>query len=165
MILGVVHRSPGICFKADETPRKPQLGDRLIHGMISKSRCLHQMVGLPTLKLFSQTHAHKVYSYILRCCVCRSSRNHEYLSECEPKFEVESSEMNIPHGLLCYQTLTNIYNWRLTELHGQMIIFVKSDRPCVSKGKLVIIHKLAPLLISFDVFEYSPKSKNIYWTR
>jgi hypothetical protein len=26
MILGDVHRSPGICLKAKENPRKPQLG-------------------------------------------------------------------------------------------------------------------------------------------
>ena len=30
MILGVVHRSPGICLTAEENPRKPQLGDRLM---------------------------------------------------------------------------------------------------------------------------------------
>ena len=28
MILGAVHRSPGIWLTAEETPRKPQLGDR-----------------------------------------------------------------------------------------------------------------------------------------
>ena len=28
MFLGAVHRSPGICLTAEETPRKPQLGDR-----------------------------------------------------------------------------------------------------------------------------------------
>ena len=28
MILGAVHRSPGICLTAEENPRKPQLGDR-----------------------------------------------------------------------------------------------------------------------------------------
>ena len=27
MILGAVHRSPGICLTAKENPRKPQLGD------------------------------------------------------------------------------------------------------------------------------------------
>ena len=27
MILGAVHRSPGICLTAEENPRKPQLGD------------------------------------------------------------------------------------------------------------------------------------------
>ena len=32
MILGAVHRSPGICLTAEENPRKPQLGDRLIKG-------------------------------------------------------------------------------------------------------------------------------------
>ena len=29
MILGTVHRSPGICLTAEENPRKLQLGDRL----------------------------------------------------------------------------------------------------------------------------------------
>ena len=28
MILGAVHRSPGICLTAKENPRKPQLGDQ-----------------------------------------------------------------------------------------------------------------------------------------
>ena len=30
MILGAVHRYPGICLTAEENPRKPQLGDRLM---------------------------------------------------------------------------------------------------------------------------------------
>ena len=30
MILGAVHRSPGICLTAEENPRKPQLEDRLM---------------------------------------------------------------------------------------------------------------------------------------
>jgi hypothetical protein len=30
MILEAVHRSPGICLTAEENPRKPQLGDRLM---------------------------------------------------------------------------------------------------------------------------------------
>ena len=30
MILGAVHRCPGICLTAEENPRKPQLGDRLM---------------------------------------------------------------------------------------------------------------------------------------
>ena len=33
MILGAVHRSPGICLTAEENPRKPQLGDRLMKGL------------------------------------------------------------------------------------------------------------------------------------
>ena len=33
MILGVAHRSPGICLTAEENPRKPQLGDRLMKGL------------------------------------------------------------------------------------------------------------------------------------
>ena len=28
IILGAVHRSPGICLTTEENPRKPQLGDR-----------------------------------------------------------------------------------------------------------------------------------------
>ena len=30
MILEAVHRSPGLCLTAEENPRKPQLGDRLM---------------------------------------------------------------------------------------------------------------------------------------
>ena len=30
IILGAVHRTPGICFTAEENPRKPQLGDNLM---------------------------------------------------------------------------------------------------------------------------------------
>ena len=33
MILGAVHRSPGICLTAEENPRKPQLEDRLMKGL------------------------------------------------------------------------------------------------------------------------------------
>ena len=33
MVLGAVHRSPGICLTAEENPRKPQLGDRLMKGL------------------------------------------------------------------------------------------------------------------------------------
>ena len=33
MILGAVHRSPGICLTAEENLRKPQLGDRLMKGL------------------------------------------------------------------------------------------------------------------------------------
>ena len=33
MIPGAVHRSPGICLIAEENPRKPQLGDRLMKGL------------------------------------------------------------------------------------------------------------------------------------
>ena len=33
MILGAVHRSPGICLTAEENPRKPQLGDRPMEGL------------------------------------------------------------------------------------------------------------------------------------
>ena len=31
MILGAVHRSPGICLTAEKNPSKPQLGDRRSH--------------------------------------------------------------------------------------------------------------------------------------
>ena len=37
MILGAVHRSPGICLTAEEYPGKPQLGDRLSKGMCEQS--------------------------------------------------------------------------------------------------------------------------------
>ena len=37
MILEVVHRSPGICLTAEENPRKPQLGDRLMKGLCDQS--------------------------------------------------------------------------------------------------------------------------------
>ena len=33
MILGAVHRSPGICLAAEENPGKPQLGYRLMKGL------------------------------------------------------------------------------------------------------------------------------------
>ena len=38
MILGAVHKSPGICFTAEENPRKPQLGDRLMKGLCDRNR-------------------------------------------------------------------------------------------------------------------------------
>ena len=41
MILGAVHRSPGICFTAEENPKKPQLGDRVMKGLYDQSS--HQM--------------------------------------------------------------------------------------------------------------------------
>ena len=37
VILGAVHRSPGICLKAEENPRKSQLGDRLMKGLCDQS--------------------------------------------------------------------------------------------------------------------------------
>ena len=37
MILRAVHRSPGICLTAEENPRKPQLGDRLMKGLCDLS--------------------------------------------------------------------------------------------------------------------------------
>ena len=37
MILGAVHRSPGICLNAEENPRKPQLGGRLMKGLCDQS--------------------------------------------------------------------------------------------------------------------------------
>ena len=37
MILGAVHRSAGICLKAEENPRKPQLGDRVMKGLCDQS--------------------------------------------------------------------------------------------------------------------------------
>ena len=38
MILGVVHRSPGICLTAEENPRKPQLRNRLMKGCANSHR-------------------------------------------------------------------------------------------------------------------------------
>ena len=37
MILKAVHRSPGICLTAEESPRKPQLGDCLMKGLCDQS--------------------------------------------------------------------------------------------------------------------------------
>ena len=37
MILGAVHRSPGICLRAEEIPRKPQLGECLMKGLCDLS--------------------------------------------------------------------------------------------------------------------------------
>ena len=37
MILGAVHRAPDICFTAEENPRKPQLGNRLMKGPCDQS--------------------------------------------------------------------------------------------------------------------------------
>ena len=38
MILGAVHRSPGICLTAEENPRKTQLVDSLKKGQCDKSQ-------------------------------------------------------------------------------------------------------------------------------
>ena len=37
MILGAMHSSPGICLTAEENPRKPQPGDRLMKGLCGQS--------------------------------------------------------------------------------------------------------------------------------
>ena len=37
MILGAVHRSPGICLTAEENLKKPQLGDHLMKGLCNQS--------------------------------------------------------------------------------------------------------------------------------
>ena len=37
MVLGAVDRSPGICLTAEENPRKPQLGDRVMKGLCNQS--------------------------------------------------------------------------------------------------------------------------------
>ena len=37
MILGALHRSPDICLKPEENPRKPQLVDRLMNGLCDQS--------------------------------------------------------------------------------------------------------------------------------
>ena len=36
MIRRAVHRSPGICLTAEENPRKPQLGNRLMKGLCNQ---------------------------------------------------------------------------------------------------------------------------------
>ena len=50
MILGAVHRSHGICLIAEEKPRKPQLGDRLMKGLFDQSS---PQMGVPFLKMRS----------------------------------------------------------------------------------------------------------------
>ena len=45
MILGAVHRPPGICLTAEENPRKPKLGDCLMKGLCDQS--LPQMGSFP----------------------------------------------------------------------------------------------------------------------
>ena len=37
MVMGAVHRSPGICLTAEENPGKPQPGDRLMKRMCDQS--------------------------------------------------------------------------------------------------------------------------------
>ena len=37
MILGAVHRSPGICLTPEENPEKSPLGDRLMKGLCEQS--------------------------------------------------------------------------------------------------------------------------------
>ena len=37
MIPGAVHRSPGICFKVEENPGNPQLGNRLMKELCDQS--------------------------------------------------------------------------------------------------------------------------------
>ena len=37
MILEAVHRSPGICLTVEKTPRKSQLGERLMKGLCDQS--------------------------------------------------------------------------------------------------------------------------------
>ena len=46
MILGTVNRSPGICLSAEESPRKPQLGDHLMRTVIASN-------GVPFLQMRS----------------------------------------------------------------------------------------------------------------
>ena len=45
MIIEAVHRSPDIYLTAEESPRKPQLGDRLMKGLCDQSS--PQMGSLP----------------------------------------------------------------------------------------------------------------------
>ena len=44
MILESVHRSPGICLTAEDNPRKPQLGDRVMKELCDQPS--HQMKSL-----------------------------------------------------------------------------------------------------------------------
>ena len=48
MILEVVQRPPGICLTAEENPRQPQLGDRLMEGRCDQSS--PQMGSLSTMR-------------------------------------------------------------------------------------------------------------------
>ena len=50
MILGAVHRSPGIFLTAEENPRKPQLGDSLMKALF---RPLIASNGIPFLQMRS----------------------------------------------------------------------------------------------------------------
>ena len=53
MILGAVHRSPGICLTDEENPRKPQLGDRLMKGPCDQSSPqIRSLVENKTIVLF-----------------------------------------------------------------------------------------------------------------
>ena len=56
MILGAAYRSPGICLTAEETPKKPQQGDRLMKGLCDHS--LSQMGPFPPndVSSFIETH-------------------------------------------------------------------------------------------------------------
>jgi hypothetical protein len=49
IILGAVHRSPGICLTAEENPRKPQLGYHLMKGLCDQSASN----GAPSLQMRS----------------------------------------------------------------------------------------------------------------
>ena len=54
MIPGVVHRSPGICLTAEETPGKPQLGDHLMKRLYNQ---------LSDYRLFVPQGMYKYYLY------------------------------------------------------------------------------------------------------
>ena len=56
MTPAAVNRSPGFCLTAEEIPRKPQLGDRMMNGMFAKyvregnegkDGVFHQLENLP----------------------------------------------------------------------------------------------------------------------
>ena len=58
MIPGAVHRSPGICLKAEENPRKPQLGDHLMKGLCDQS--------LPQMGSLSPNEVGRIAQHIMR---------------------------------------------------------------------------------------------------
>ena len=69
MILGAVHRSPGICLTAEENPGKPQLGDHLDEGDVrpvivsNEVSRIAQHVGKGIRKLELASHNKSKYIY------------------------------------------------------------------------------------------------------
>ena len=56
MILGAVHRSPSICLTAEENPKTPQLGNRLMKELCDQSS--PQMDIFPPNEVGSDRTAH-----------------------------------------------------------------------------------------------------------